>query len=78
MLLSANKMTLMRSHCISLLTCITFKSLSDVINDTLFNKTHVFSVYPLFETFIQLLKSQQYRVDMALFNSPEECNLTLY
>ena len=77
-MLSANKMTLMRSHCLFLLTCMMFKSLSDVINDTLFNKTHGLSVYPLFETIIQLLKSQQYRVYMALFNSPEVCNLTLY
>ena len=57
---------------------MTFKSLSDGINDTLFNKMHGLSVYPSFETIIQLLKSQQYRVDMALFNSPEVCNLTLY
>ena len=70
-------MTLMRSHCIFLLTCMTFKSLSDVINDTLFNKMHGLSVYPSFETIIQLLKSQQNRVDMALFNSPEVCNLIL-
>ena len=37
-MLSANKMTLMRSHCLFLLTCMMFKSLLDVINDTLFNK----------------------------------------
>ena len=56
---------------------MTFKSLSDVINDTLLNKMHGLSVYPLFETIIQLLKSQQYRVYMAPFNLPEVCNLTL-
>ena len=71
-------MTLMRSNCLVLLTCMTFKSLSDVINDTLFSNMHGLSVYPFFETIIQLLKSQQYRVYMALFNSPEVCNLTLY
>ena len=53
-----------------------FKSLSDVINDNLFNIMHGLSVNPLFETIIQLLKSQQYRVYMALFNSPEVCILT--
>ena len=57
---------------------MTFKSLSDVINDTLLNKMHGLSVCLLFGTIIQLLKSQQYRVYMALFNSPEVCNLTLY
>ena len=58
---------------------MTFKSLSDFIyfNDTLFNKMHGLSIYPSFET-IKQLKSQKYRVDMALFNSPEVCNLTLY
>ena len=65
-------MTLMRSHYPFLLTCMTLKSLSDVNNDTLFSKMH-----PLFETIIQLLKSQQYRVTMAVFNSPEVCYLTL-
>ena len=55
-----------------------YKGVCRVINDTLFNKTHGLSVYPLFEAIIQLLKSQQYRVYMALFNSPEVCNLTLY
>ena len=56
-----------------------FKSLSDVINDTLLNKMHGLSVSPLFETIIQLLKSQQYHVYMALLNSPEVvCYLTLY
>ena len=57
---------------------MTFKSLSDFINDILFHKMHGLSVYPSFETMIQLLKSQQYRFDMALFNSTEVCNLTLY
>ena len=71
-------MTLMRSHCLFLLTCMTLKSLSDVINDTLFNEMHGLSVYPSFETFIQLLKSQRYRAYMALFNTPEVCYLTLY
>ena len=60
-------MTLMRSHCLFLLTCMTFKSLSDVIYDTLFNKMHGLPVYPSFETIIQLLKSQLYRVSIALF-----------
>ena len=69
-------MTLMRSHCLVLLTCMTVKSLSDVINDTLVNKMHELSVYSLFETIIPLLKSQ-YRI-YKLFNSPEICNLTLY
>ena len=78
LLLSANKMTLMRRHCLFLLTCMKFKSLSDVIKDTLFNKMHELSVNPLLETITQLLKSQQYRVYMALFNSQEVCNLTLY
>ena len=55
---------------------MTFESLSDVINDTLFNIMHGLSVYALLETIIQLLKSQQYRVYMALFISPEVCNLT--
>ena len=64
-------MTLMRSQCLFMLTCMTFKSLSDVINNTLFNKMHGLSDYQLFETIIQLLKSQQYRIYMALFNSPE-------
>ena len=59
-MLSANKMTLMRSHCLFLLTCMTFKSLLGVINDTLFNEMRGLSVYPLYETIIQLLKSQQY------------------
>ena len=59
---------------------MTFKSLSDVINVSLFNKMHGLkvSVCPLFETIIQLLKSPQYRAYMALFNSLEVCNLTLY
>ena len=57
---------------------MTFRSMSDFINDTLVNKMHGLWVYQSFETIIQLLKSQQYRVDMALFNSPEVCNLTLY
>ena len=65
-MLSAYKMTLMRSHCLSLFTCMMFKSLLNVINDILFNKMHGLSVYPLLETIIQLLKSQQDR------------NLTLY
>ena len=56
---------------------MTFKSLSDVINDILLNKMHGLSVYSLFETIIQLLKSQQYRVYKALFNSLEVFNLTL-
>ena len=77
-MLSAYKMTLMRSHCLSLFTCMMFKSLLDVINDILFNKMHGLSVYLLLETIIQLLKSQQDRVYMALFDSPEVCNLTLY
>ena len=71
-------MTLMRSHCLFLLTYIAFQLLLGVINDTLFNKMHELSVYLLFATIIQLLKSQQYLVYMALFNSPEMCNLTLY
>ena len=53
-------------HCLFLLTCMTFKSLSDVINYTLFNKMHGLLVYPSFETFLQLLESQQYRVYMVL------------
>ena len=64
-------MTLMRSYCLFLLAYIAFKLVLDVINDTLFNKMHELSVNLLFATIIQLLKSQQYLVYMALFNSPE-------